>query len=91
MSFSTKLRAMLGRTIRAVPDGHPGCLAVEDLPTFTYCPQSDLPPMLAAEAEPWRVDASGEQWYRLRTINEDSGDDFEDTDDDWEGDDYDDD
>ena len=71
---------MTDRTIRAVPPGY--LTAEEDLPAFTYLPESDLPPLLAEEAEPWRVDpTTNEQWYRLRTIAVAADDDFDDFDD----------
>ena len=73
MTFSSRIRAMLNRTIRAVPPGY--LKAEEDVPAFTYFPESDLPPLLAAEAEPWRVDPStGEQWYRIATETEGQAD-----------------
>ena len=71
---------MTDRTIRAVP---PGYLAAEQEPSFTYLPESDLPPMLAEAAEPWRVDGTtGEQWYRIATETADDPDIAADADDD---------
>jgi hypothetical protein len=65
---------MTDRTIKAVPPGY--LTAEEDLPEFTYMPESDLPPMLAADAELWRVDpTTGEQWYRIATATEGRDDD----------------
>ena len=79
MTISSKIRAMLGRTIRAVPAGY---LAAEPPePEYTYLPASDLPPMLVADAQPWRVDpTTGEQWYRIGTVVDDP-EDMEGTDD----------
>ena len=70
---------MSDRTIRAVPPGY--LTAEEKLPAFTYFPESDLPPLLAEDAEPWRQDpVSGEQWFRIATVVEDP-EDMEGTDD----------
>ena len=64
---------MTDRTIRAVPPGY--LHAEQDLPKFTYLPESDLPPLLAAEAQPWRVDGTtGEQWFRIPTVTSDDPD-----------------
>ncbi len=71
MSFSTKIRAMLGRTIRAVPDGHPGCIAEPDSPSpLTFVAESQLPGSPAALIrsgiiQPWRTDSRGERWHRV--------------------------
>jgi hypothetical protein len=56
---------MSDRMIKAVP---PGYLAAEQEPTYTYLPVSDLPPLLAEAAEPWRFGPDGEQWVRIPTV-----------------------
>lgn len=59
----TIIRGLLDtfRQIRGVPpDPHQATAP----PTVTrYVPESDLP--ADVDAEPWRTDPSGEQWYRI--------------------------
>lgn len=51
-------------TIRAVPPATGSAVATP--PTVRYVRGCDLPQDVdAASIEPWRVDPSGEQWYRV--------------------------
>lgn len=65
MNIIRKVRAMASRLIRAVPSDYFPAEAIEAEPAFVYVPESELTPILAEAAEPWRVGPAGEQWYRV--------------------------
>ena len=69
MKFIRKGLAKMRRLIRAVPEDYFGPIKA-DTQKFHYVPESELSAVeadliIAKDLEPWRIDASGEPWYRL--------------------------